>query len=142
MAQTTQKSFFAKIGDKILQVVEYPFKHAAQIASILSKGLNAAEVAVADEPEVKTLIVQLVENFEKLGPDVLSDIASKGLDIEADAQTVEDVKAAFAYFTGSFLPAIEKIYEGLFQPASDPAPATSASPAPAPAAAGSVTVQH
>lgn len=143
------KTFFVKIGKDILAAVEYPFKHAAQLATVLGKIITESGEAVEEAPVAKQLIIGLVEQFEKLGPDVLADIAAKGFNFAVDAQTVTDLQGLFAYVTQTFFPGVEKLYEALadpsavvtVQPTGGPAPDPSPSPAAA-APAGGVTLTH
>lgn len=136
------KTFFVKVGKDILAAVEYPFKHAAQLAAVLGKIVMDSGEAVAEAPEAKQLLIGLVEAFEKLGPDVLADLAAKGLNFAADAQTVSDLQAAFRYLTGTFFPGVEKLYDALVDPPVVVTSGTPLLPVTAPAAAGGVIVQH
>ena len=95
-----------KIGEKILSIVEYPIKHAVEIEELIATGL-------ADEPAVKTAIVGLVSQFESLSADTVAAVAAGGANIVADVKTVQEVQQLFAYFTGTFVPAIEKAYTDL-----------------------------
>lgn len=128
-----------KIGEEVISVVSWPIKHAAMLLAILRDGMKNA-------PATRDAILGLVQRFEALGPDVLADIAAKGLDIRADVQTVEDVKALFSYFVSDFVPVIEKDYKELSADAklqalsaapSVPQPAPPATPTEAPAAPSS-----
>lgn len=95
-----------KIGEKVLSVIEWPFKHAAMLEHLIADGLK-------NEPAVKDVIIGLAQRFETLGPDVVADIAARGLNIAADVQTVADLKALFSYFAADFLPTVESAYKEL-----------------------------
>ena len=115
-----------KIGEKIISIVEWPFKHAVALEELLSDGLK-------DEPEVKAAIIGLTERAGAIGADTVAAIAEHGLDVPEDLKDVEDVKALFAYIQTTFLPAIEKAYAD-FKSAtaglSTPAAPAAATPAP------------
>lgn len=95
-----------KIGDKVISVVEWPFKHAAMLETLLSDGLK-------DAPQVKTAIVGLVEQFGAVEPDFVAAITADGLNLGADLKGIADVKNLFVYFTQTFLPVVEKAYADL-----------------------------
>ena len=95
-----------KIGERVLSVVEYPFKHAIAIEELISDGLK-------DEPATKDAIVGLVEQFEAVGSDVVGDVATNGLNLTSDLKTIADVRALFAFYQNTFLPAIEAAYADL-----------------------------
>lgn len=106
-------SFFSKIGHvfKIAaedtgKVVIYPFTHAAHFASILGEALE-------DVPAVKTATVELVRLADVVVADGGVDVATKGTNVVADVQTAEDVRAFFAYFGSTFLPAVETAYKDI-----------------------------
>lgn len=121
-----------KVGVDVLKVLQWPFVHTAMLAKVLDRTYVTAQDAIKDEPQVRELILGLVQNFEKLGPDTLAALASKGTDIGADIRTVEDVRAAFQYFTGTFLPQVEAIYKGLETDVEAAKSAGAPSPAPQP----------
>ena len=114
------------LGGDVLRGIEWPFQHAAALAALIGDGLKR-------EPEVKTVVVTLVQKFEAIGPDALAAYGSKGANIVEDAATLEDVKAAFSYFTGTFLPTVEAAYKQLKSDADLPADSV---PAPAAVLAG------
>jgi|SRR6185503_20175719 len=89
-----------KIGERVISIVEAPFKYAAQTEKVLATGIE-------DAPELKAAIVGLVQRFEELGPEVLEAIAAKGLDIPEDLKCAGDVKVLFEYFTSTFMPVVE-----------------------------------
>lgn len=117
------------LGADVLKGIEWPFHHAAALAALIGDGLKK-------EPEVKTVVVTLVQKFEAIGPDALAAYASKGANIGADVATAEDVKAAFSYFTGTFLPVVEAAYKTLKADAKIPA---GTDPATLPAAVEAAT---
>jgi hypothetical protein len=93
-------------GKDALKVIEYPFARTAQFVAVVGTALK-------DEPEVKAAIVGLVKAAETVIADASEDVATKGIDIPEDLQTVTDVKAFFAYFSGTFLPAVEAAYKDI-----------------------------
>ena len=97
---------FVKIGGKVLDVLKYPFVHAAKTAHILA-------ATGEDLPEVKDLIVGLVEAGEKVGIDAVLAVGEKGLSIPDDLNAIKDAQAFFAYFKSTFLPGVEKIYDDI-----------------------------
>lgn len=122
-----------KIGDKVISIVEWPFKHGAMLAAIMRDSMKNA-------PATRDAILGLVQRFEALGPDVLADLASKGLDFKADLQTLADLKALFGYFQTDFLPVVAKDFAELSadvqiaaaDPTAAPAPDAPATPADQP----------
>lgn len=121
-----------KIGEKVLSVVEFPFKYGKQIDAVLS-------TAMKDTPQLKTAIVGLTQQFEAIEPDVLAAIAASGLNVADDIKAAVDFKSLFSYVQGTFFPAIEDTYKDVKADIEDSGADSSAgsSPAPAPAA-----VQH
>jgi hypothetical protein len=113
----------------VLHVIEAPFEDIGKIAAILKTG-------VADEPEVKAGVVQLVSLGEKAFGDGSTAVAGKGLNIFADEATIADIQAFGTYFTSTFIPMVKNVYgevvADLNAPAVTPAPALPAPPAPAP----------
>jgi hypothetical protein len=115
-----------KIGEKVISVVEWPFKHSAMLGELLVD-------LEKDTPATKSALVGFVQHVEAIGPDAVAAIATKGLDVPEDLKCGEDVKALFGYIQGTLLPTIEKDYADVkaAQSASDPPPAAGA-PLPAP----------
>jgi hypothetical protein len=122
-----------KIGEKIISIVEWPFKHSAMLVELLAKLDN-------DAPATKSALVGFVQQCEALGPDALGAIAAKGLDIPDDMKVGADVKSLFTYIQQTLLPTIEKDYadlkasESATGQGSSPAPPVAGAPAPGEAA--------
>lgn len=138
-------SVLKKIGATLV----WPFTHAQMLAHLFDRISRDVQEADTVLPEVKTLTVGLVEQFEAVGADTISAVAAKGLDFEADAKEVEAIKSLFSYFETKFAPAVKQIFTDLkmadagtsedptaTDPASSPAASTEATQ-PAPAAAQS-----
>lgn len=117
---------FTQILKKIGAVIEWPFKHAAQLIKTIEDGLK-------DEPAVKTAIVGLIRQIETVTADAAAATVAKGLDIPEDIQTVQAAETLFRYVTSTFLPAIETAYTDLKADvgsmSADTAPEVSAAPA-------------
>lgn len=94
------------LGADVLEGMEWPFKHAPALVALIGDGLKR-------EPEVKTVVITMVQKFEAIGPDALGAYAAKGGNFIEDAAVAEDVKSAFSSFTGTFLPTIEAAYKEL-----------------------------
>jgi hypothetical protein len=92
-----------KIGEKVISVVEWPFKHSAMLGELLVD-------LQKDTPATKSALVGFVQHVEAIGPDAVAAIATKGLDVPEDLKCGEDVKALFGYIQGTLLPTIEKDY--------------------------------
>lgn len=131
-------TFLKKLG----AIVSWPVSHAVMMTEILA-------TAYKDEPEVKTVVVGIVKQFEGISADVVAAVAGGGVNITADMKGFSDIVAFFQYMKSTALPTIESVYtqlktdagDGAADPAS-PAPATAAgtaasSPAPASAPAAS-----
>ncbi len=117
-----------KIGEKIISIATWPFRHSVMLAEMLTD-------FVKDAPTVKTLCVGLVEQFEAVGPDVVAAIAKDGLNIPADLRAGADLQSLFVYFQNTFLPGIEAAYKDFKKDSaiaaeSPAAPATPDAPAP------------
>lgn len=105
-----------KVGEKILSVVEYPFKKADEIESILSTGIE-------EFPATKDALIGTVQRLEALGPEVLAALASKGIDFEADAEAVAGIKAFFTYAKDTLFPVVEADFKAIKSDVAAPAPA-------------------
>jgi hypothetical protein len=126
-----------KIGERVLSVVEWPFKHAITVEKLLGDALK-------DTPEAKTVIVGLVEQFEAIGSDTVAAVATGGANITADLKDLQDVQALFAYWQNTFLPTMEKVYADMKQDVPSTATSTEsavASTAASPATSDSSAVQ-
>lgn len=113
------------VGEDILKGIEWPFVNAAKISAVIGDTLK-------DEPEVKQVIVQLVQKAESVTPDFVTAIGANGINVSADLKSLADVQTFFQYFKNTFLPVIEKAYAEIKK---DVQTATAAPSSPAPAAA-------
>ena len=119
-----------KIGEEVVSIVEWPFTHAAMLVDLFKEA-----------GPVKDAIVGLVQRFEAIGADTLTDVADKGLNVDSDLQTFKDIQALFAYYKSTFQPAIASAWKTLQGGASATAVSpTAVSPAPAAATAGTQDV--
>jgi hypothetical protein len=126
-----------KAGEKIIAVVDWPVKHAEMICEFMAD-------AKKDYPATEAAIVKTVELIEQLGPDAVTAIAAKGLDIPEDGKVEGDVQALFAYIKDTLLPAIEADYADfrkLKTEAAAPAPPAAGAPDPAAGAGPQVHTQ-
>lgn len=117
-----------KVGEKILSIVEYPFKKADEIEQLLASGIK-------DVPQTKAAIVGTVQALEAIGTDGIAALAAHGLDVPDDLKVAADVKAFFTYVKDTLFPTIEADFQGLKADTG----AAPAAPAPAAAPAAPVT---
>jgi hypothetical protein len=94
----------------------------------LDKAIAVLATALKDEPALKTAVLELVQAAGKVIADVGGDVASKGINLSEDIQTVTDVKAFFTYFEDTFLPECEAVVKEIKSDVATPAaaPATAA----------------
>lgn len=97
-----------KIGEEIVHGVEAPFKFIAKAEKVFGAALK-------DEPELKTAIVGLVKQIETVTGDGAKDIATDGLNLPADVQTITDIEGLFEYFKTIFLPVVEAAWKDFDQ---------------------------
>lgn len=88
---------------KVGAVITWPIRHSVMLGKMLVDFEK-------DEPQVKDVIVGLVEKFEALGPQAALAIGDRGLNFAADASVEQGIKNLFTYFTETFLPTVEEAY--------------------------------
>lgn len=91
---------------KIGAVVTWPIRKAEMLEKILATALK-------DEPQVKQVVVGVVEQFESIDADVVAAVASGGVNIAADMKGYADIVAFFKYMKETALPTIEQTYTQL-----------------------------
>jgi uncharacterized Rossmann fold enzyme len=96
-------NFIEKFGEDVLKVVEFPFKYTAQVARVLDS-------AIADSPEIKGAVIELIKEAETVIGDGSASVAQKGINLQSDAATLAAAEAFFLYFKGTFCPLVAKIY--------------------------------
>ena len=87
--------------------VEYAIVHPVEFCMKAEKIIASA---IKDQPEVKAAVLGLVKQATGVIGDVGNDVAEKGINLAADAKTLADAEAFFAYFKGNFIPLVEKLY--------------------------------
>lgn len=109
-----------KIGDEVIGVVEWPFKHAVMLAHLMRD-------VPADAQATRDVLVGLVNRFEAIGVDVGEAIGFKGLNPKEDLDVMNDLKSLLDYFNTTVKPTIEKDFADLKTDTKvasvDPAPA-------------------
>ena len=75
------------VGKKILGYLEAPIKFLVKAEKVLA-------TAIKDQPELKSVITDVVTKAEGLAGDIAAAAASKGLNWIADAKLVADVQAS------------------------------------------------
>lgn len=94
---------FEKVAVAVVRGVEAPFKYADKVEKLLATALK-------DEPELKTAIVGLVQRVETVVGDASADIATKGLNLPGDIQTIRDVQSLAVYVRDDFAPVVSKVW--------------------------------
>lgn len=100
------------------QVVGHDIKVAAidtekavvKTVEFLPHAIKLLDTAIADQPQVKQAVVDLIKQAGVVTGDVTIDITDKGINLVADLQTLKDIVAFFDYFKSTWVPLIEKIY--------------------------------
>jgi hypothetical protein len=87
------------IGTDIVKGVEF-----------LPKAEKVISSAIKDQPLVKNAILSLVAQGTKIVEDGSVAAAQKGVNLLADAATLADAEAFFAYFRATFIPIVESVY--------------------------------
>lgn len=96
------------------------------VFEFLPKAERVFASAIKDQPEVKSAILQLVQRAETVVADTGTAAADQGVNLAADAKTLADAEAFFAWFRNTFIPLVEQIYSEVKQDLSSPAPSTPA----------------
>jgi hypothetical protein len=107
---------FEEIGEKVLHVIEAPFKYAGKVESVLKTAIN-------DQPELKAGIIKLVALGETAVGDGGVVIGERGLVIPQDMKTFSDLEAFFSFLKGDFFPLVEKVYGEFEADLNKPSPA-------------------
>jgi hypothetical protein len=117
---------FEKIFVEVGKGIKWPFKHGAELISLL-------ETEMKDEPEAKIAVCGLIKEISAVTADGALAASAKGLDVSEDIATLTAARALYSYVVNTFLPAVESIWKDVAQDlsvGSSPAPA-----APAPTSA-------
>jgi len=92
------------VGKDTLHVIE-------AIPTFLGKVEHVLAAAIRNEPAVQTAVLALIAQATTVVGDVSSDVENKGINVAQDLKTLADANAFFAYFTQTFVPAIEQVYK-------------------------------
>ena len=91
------------IGKDVLKAVTKPFTFLAKTEKVL-------DTVITDQPVLKTLLTQTVVKSEQIAVDGLAAGGSKGMNLVADAQVLNDAEQFFVWFKNTVVPEIEKVY--------------------------------
>ncbi len=96
------------VGHVALNVVDG--KYIAEAVTWTEKAESVLATAIKDQPELKATLTTLVQKAEAIGTDAVTDVAGKGLNLAADAKTLADAEAFFAWIISTLVPLIESVY--------------------------------
>ena len=92
-------------GKGVLKVVESP----ALLAEDLARGIRVLDSAIAAEPEVKTVLTELVRQSTAIGTEVGADITERGLNIVTDVATIQSIDTLAKYVQSTVVPLLVKL---------------------------------
>jgi hypothetical protein len=95
------------VGKGVVKGVEFAVIHPIEFCA---KAEAVLASAIKDSPEVKASILNLVKQAAGVIADVATDVADKGIDLQADTKTLTDAEAFFSYFKSTFIPLVEQVY--------------------------------
>jgi hypothetical protein len=90
----------------VKDVVEAPVK----LIEWGSKAEKVLATAIAEQPELKTVLTQLVTKAESIGTAALSAGGSSGLNLTADEAVLADATDLFIFVKNTVAPLVESIY--------------------------------
>lgn len=122
------ENVFEEIGHGVKVAAEDTAHIVKEAVLFPAKAIAVVDTCISDYPELKPVFTQLVTEGSTIAGDVAKDYSEKGLDLADDEATLSAVKAFFTYFTGTVIPAIEKVYGQLNADVSTPAAAAPAAP--------------
>lgn len=101
---------FQEVGHG-LKVAAVDTEHAViKAVDFLPHAAEVLATAIKDEPEVKTLVTQLVEQATSVLTAGTAAVTYKGIDLVADAATLAAAESFFAWIKSTFIPEVEVIY--------------------------------
>ena len=95
-----------KAGKGVLTALESPVK----LEQFLARGVKVLEDAVTAEPEVKTVLSEIVSQSVAIGAAAGTDVAEKGLNVVDDFATLQKIEAFAKYVETTVVPLVEKLY--------------------------------
>jgi hypothetical protein len=102
---------FTSILKDVAESPVFLAKEVGKIFTIIGKADKVLNTVIADQPEIKTALLNTVNGALAVSGDISTAIAAKGLNWTADTQVVADVEAYFKNtIEGQLVPLIEKLY--------------------------------
>lgn len=83
--------------------VEYPIEFLVKTEAVIAS-------AIKDQPEIKSAVLNMIQQAQVVIADTVGAVADKGIDLTADAKALADAEAFFEYFKNTFIPLVEQIY--------------------------------
>jgi hypothetical protein len=105
-APVVKRTFCQECGHILTEIVEAPIK-------LITWGEKAEKVlatAIADQPELKTVLTTIVTKAEAIGTAGVAAAGGAGLNLTADAAVLADAEDFFVYVKTTVVPLIESIY--------------------------------
>jgi len=98
---------------KIPHVIELAANDVWKVVDFLPHAVAVLTTAIKDEPTVKTLITELVQQAGAVITDTTLAATKEGIDLTADAAALAAAEAFFTWFKGTFIPGVEQIYKDI-----------------------------
>ena len=92
-----------QVTTDIVHDIEKPLKFITKAAKVL-------DVAINNQPELKTMLTTLLAKAEALVADGIADFETKGENLTLDGQSLVDLTALIDYLRDATIPEIESIY--------------------------------
>lgn len=94
-----------------LRVAAVDTEHAAvKIVDFLPHAAEVLATAIRDQPQVKTLILDLIKQASSVIANATTAVTDRGVNLAADASTLASAEAFFGWLKTAFVPAVEAIY--------------------------------
>lgn len=81
----------------------------------LPRAIKVLDTAIADQHQVKAVVIELVKRSMGVIGDFSTAVASKGLNLAQDSAALADAEAYFQWFRDTFCPVIESVYHEVAQ---------------------------
>lgn len=94
------------VGKDALKAVESP----ALLAEYIGRAAKVLDDAVTAEPEVKTVLNEIVKQSTAIAADTTADIAARGLNPVSDMDTLVRLRTFALYIENTVVPLVEKLY--------------------------------
>ena len=93
--------------------IEVAAKDIVKAVDFLPHVVSLLDTAITNEPQVKSLIANLITQAGTVISTGSTAVAGKGANLLADAATLAAAESFFTYFKDTFLPAAESLYKDL-----------------------------